>query len=88
MRKNEQDLAQAEALLNLAKQQLKLSKQALQTAKNAYQYGQTNIQTLLQVQTQTLQAHLDAELGKVAVERQRAFYHQALGFSIATHLAQ
>lgn len=85
IRQSSQTLEQSQALLQVAQQQVNLSKEALKTAEKAYEVGETNIQTLLQVQSQMLQALLEQELEQVAVERDRAFYRQALGMVLSSH---
>lgn len=77
-----QVLLQSQQLADLARQQVDLSEQALSMAEKAYELGETNIQTLLQVQTQMLKALLDSERQQVLVQQNLALYWQALGQGI------
>jgi len=77
-----QGLLQSQQLADLARQQVGLSEQALSMAEKAYELGETNIQTLLQVQTQMLKALLDSERQQVLVQQNLALYWQALGHGI------
>ncbi|MDX1348405.1 MAG: TolC family protein [Thiomicrorhabdus chilensis] len=81
-RQAHQSLIQSQQLADLARQQVGLSQQALSMAEKAYEMGETNIQTLLQVQTQMLKALLDSERQQVLVQQNLALYWQALGQGI------
>ncbi|WP_373018118.1 TolC family protein [Thiomicrorhabdus sp.] len=77
-----QALQQSKSVLEVAQQQVDVSKQALSMAEKAYELGETNIQTLLGVQKQMLQALLELDQQQVMVQRQVAMVWQALGKGI------
>ncbi|MDG6777533.1 TolC family protein [Thiomicrorhabdus sp. zzn3] len=73
---------QAQQLLVASQQQVELAQQSLEMAQKAYELGETNIQTLLQVQKQALQALMEVELQQVRVYQAYALLRQALGISL------
>ncbi|WP_178861289.1 TolC family protein [Thiomicrorhabdus cannonii] len=78
----QQALQQEQALLTVSRQQREVSAEALSMAEQAYSLGETPIQTLLQVQSQMLQALLDEDLQVVAVGQAKARLRQALGLGL------
>lgn len=78
----QQGLQQEQALLKLTGRQREVNAQALSMAEQAYALGETPIQTLLQVQSQMLQALLDDDLQAVAVGQATARLRQALGLEL------
>lgn len=73
---------QAQQLLAASQQQVELAQQSLEMAQKAYELGETNIQTLLQVQKHALQALMEVELQQVRVHQDYALLRQALGVSL------
>jgi outer membrane protein TolC len=77
--KARQTLATAKLSIQFTKKQFELSKKAMDMSELAYELGESNIQNLLLVQQQGLDAKLEYELSKVQLGQSIANFNQISG---------
>ncbi|MFK5894974.1 MAG: TolC family protein [Pseudomonadota bacterium] len=75
----QQILASAKLSIHFTQQQYELSKKSMQMSEQAYQLGETNIQNLLLVQQQNLDAKLGYELARAELGQAIANFNQISG---------
>jgi outer membrane protein, heavy metal efflux system len=80
--KAQQTLASAKLSIHFTKQQYELSQKAMLMSEQAYQLGETNIQNLLLVQQQTLDAKLGYELARAQLGQAIANFNQISGHTL------